>query len=356
MNNKTKDIFLSLIFIIFLFTMLIVNILKKDDNISYSERRVLEKLPKITYNSIIDGTYFKKLDKYTTDQFILRDNFRKIKINIELLTKKSYNNLYLYNDYIIERLYPLNKESILNITNKINNIKKLYLNETNNIYYSIIPDKNYFIDNSLKIDYNELKNIMNNNLDIEYIDIFNELSIEDYYKTDTHWKEERLDKVVNKLSTIMNFNTYNNKYKYISDFNGVYSSRILKNNINDKIYILDKDIDAQVYNFENNKYESIYDLDKLNSLDKYNIYLNGSVSLLQIINNNYDESKKDLIVFRDSYGSSLIPLLIDSYNSITVVDTRYINQNILNKYINFNNKDVLFLYSTLLINDSYSLK
>lgn len=357
MNNKTKDIFLSLIFIIFLFTMLIVNILKKDDNISYSERRVLEKLPKITYNSIIDGTYFKKIDKYTTDQFIWRDNFRKIKIDIDLLTKNNYNKLYLYKDYIIEETYTLNKESILNITNKINDIKRTYLNETNNIYYSIVPDKNYFVNNdNLKLDYEKLKNIMNTNLDIKYIDIFNELSIEDYYKTDTHWKEERLDKVVNKLSTIMNFNTYNNKYKYISDFKGVYSSRILKNNINDKIYILDKDIDAKVYNFENNKYESIYNLDKLNSLDKYNIYLNGSVSLLQIINNNYDESKKDLIVFRDSYGSSLIPLLIDSYNSITVVDTRYINQNILNKYINFNNKDVLFLYSTLLINDSYSLK
>ena len=92
---------------------MIVNILKKDDDISYSERRKLEKLPKITYNSLIDGTYFNTLDKYTTDQFVGRDSFRKIKINIDLLTKNNYNNLYLYNDYIIEELYPLNKESVL---------------------------------------------------------------------------------------------------------------------------------------------------------------------------------------------------------------------------------------------------
>ena len=113
MNNKVKEIVLSLIFITFLFTFMIVNILKKDDDISYSERRKLEKLPKITYNSLIDGTYFNTLDKYTTDQFIGRDSFRKIKINIDLLTKNNYNNLYLYNDYIIEELYPLNKESVL---------------------------------------------------------------------------------------------------------------------------------------------------------------------------------------------------------------------------------------------------
>lgn len=150
-------------------------------------------MPKITYDSVINGTYFSKLDKYTTDQFIWRDNFRKIKIDIDLLTKNNYNKLYLYNDYIIEETYPLNKESVINVTNKINDIKRTYLNETNNIYYSIVPDKNYFVnDDNLKLDYDELKNIMNSNLDIKYIDIFNELSLEDYYKTDTHWREERL--------------------------------------------------------------------------------------------------------------------------------------------------------------------
>lgn len=358
MNNKVKEIVLSLIFITFLFTFMIVNILKKDDDISYSERRKLEKLPKITYNSLIDGTYFNALDKYTTDQFVGRDSFRKIKINIDLLTKNNYNNLYLYNDYIIEELYPLNKESVLNVTNKINDIKNKYLNETNNIFYSIVPDKNYFVnDDNLKLDYNELKNIMDTNLNIEYIDIFNELSLEDYYKTDTHWKEEKIEKVVNKLSSKMNFKINSNySFKEISDFNGTYSSRIIKEDIKDKIYILDNDITALVYNYESDKYEDIYDLNKLNSLDKYNIYLNGSVSLLKIINNEYDESKKDLIVFRDSYGSSLIPLLIDGYNNITIIDIRYIKSSMLKDYIDFNNKDVLFLYSTLLINDSFTLK
>ena len=358
MNNKIKEIVLSIIFITFLFSFMIVKILKKDDDISYSERRKLEKRPKITYNSLIDGTYFNTLDKYTTDQFIGRDSFRKIKINIDLLTKNNYNNLYLYNDYIIEELYPINKESVLNVTKKINDIKNRYLNETNNIFYSIVPDKNYFVnDDNLKLDYNELKSIMNTNLNIEYIDIFNELSLEDYYKTDTHWKEERLEKVVNKLSSKMNFKINNDySFKEIIEFNGTYSSRIIKKNISDKIYILDNNINALVYNYESDKYEDIYDLNKLNSLDKYNVYLNGSVSLLKIINNEYDESKKDLIVFRDSYGSSLIPLLIDGYNSITVVDIRYIKSSMLKDYIDFNNKDVLFLYSTLLINDSFTLK
>ena len=357
MNNKVKNIVLSIIFITFLFTFMIVNIVKKDDDISYSERRKLQKMPKITYDSVINGTYFNTLDKYTTDQFILRDNFRKIKIDIDLLTKNNYNKLYLYKDYIIEETYPLNKESVINVTNKINNIKRTYLNETNNIYYSIVPDKNYFVnDDNLKLDYDELKNIMNSNLDIKYIDIFNELSLEDYYKTDTHWREERLFKVVNKLSKEMNFNITNNySFKRISDFNGTYSSRIVRKDIKDEIYILDNVNDINVYNYETNGYEKVYDLIKLNSLDKYNVYLSGSVSLLKIESMNTD-SAKDLIVFRDSYGSSLIPLMMNGYKSITIVDTRYISPSILSNYIDFNNKDILFLYSTLLINDSFTLK
>ena len=155
----------------------------------------------------------------------------------------------------------------------------------------------------------------------------------------------------------MNFNITNNySFKRISDFNGTYSSRIVRKDIKDEIYILDNVNDINVYNYETNGYEKVYDLIKLNSLDKYNVYLSGSVSLLKIESMNTD-SAKDLIVFRDSYGSSLIPLLIPYYQEIMVVDTRYISSKILDQYIDFDQyDDVLFIYSTLLINDSYSLK
>lgn len=94
----------------------------------------------------------------------------------------------------------------------------------------------------------------------------------------------------------------------------------------------------------------------MSSLDKYDIYLSGSSSLLRIDNNSLLDGKK-LLVFRDSYGSSLIPLLIPYYQEIMVVDTRYISSKILDQYIDFDQyDDVLFIYSTLLINDSYSLK
>ena len=77
---------------------------------------------------------------------------------------------------------------------------------------------------------------------------------------------------------------------------------------------------------------------------------------LLTIYNDKNTSGKELIIFRDSYGSSLAPLLLSSYSKITLVDTRYISPTILGNYINFDNKDVLFIYSISIINNSYSLK
>ena len=62
------------------------------------------------------------------------------------------------------------------------------------------------------------------------------------------------------------------------------------------------------------------------------------------------------MVFRDSFGSSLVPLLVQDYRSVTVVDIRYINSGILNNYLRFTNQDVLFLYSSLVLNSSSGLQ
>ena len=142
----------------------------------------------------------------------------------------------------------------------------------------------------------------------------------------------------------------------VATFRGTYSGR-LPTNVEDKIIILTNDIikNAKVFNYDKNENSKIYDYKKLNSLDKYDIYLSGATSLLTIENED-SSNDKELIIFRDSYGSSLAPLLVQAYRKITIVDTRYISPKLLSKYIEFKNQDILFIYSTILINNSFSLK
>ena len=59
---------------------------------------------------------------------------------------------------------------------------------------------------------------------------------------------------------------------------------------------------------------------------------------------------RELILFRDSFGSSLAPLLAEDYAAIILIDIRYIPPQQLGKYVDFAGKDVLFLYSSLVLN------
>ena len=63
------------------------------------------------------------------------------------------------------------------------------------------------------------------------------------------------------------------------------------------------------------------------------------------------------MVFRDSYGSSLIPLLVGAYSKVTVLDTRYIHPNRIADYCDLSAADdVLFMYSTSVLNSSMTLR
>ena len=296
------------------------------------------------------------------DNFYQREMFRKLKTSVEIdvFKKQDVNKIYKYNDFLVEQIYPLDEKSVTNLTNKINYIKDSYLNETNKIYYSIIPDKNYYTDNShLKLDYDKMKQIMKNNLkDLQYIDVFQDLKLDSYYYTDSHWKQEKLQSVAKTIADNMNFSiTQNYNEQKVATFKGVYAGQLPINTKEDEIKILVNNViaDANAYNYETKEQGGIYNFKKLTGYDKYDIYLSGATPLIEISNAN-NKTNKTLVIFRDSYASSLAPLLMEGYSKITLVDTRYISPKILNEYVNFENADILFLYSTLIINNSMALK
>ena len=190
-----------------------------------------------------------------------------------------------------------------------------------------------------------------------YIDIFKELSKEDYYKTDIHWKQENLKKVVNKIENEMKLkDTSKIKYeeKEIGEFYGSLYGQLGYEIEADKIKYLTNDTieKCTTYNYEIKENGKVYDLQKYkNSKDKYDIYLSGPTSLISIENPSANNDK-ELLLFRDSFGSSIAPLLIENYRKITLIDLRYINSELLTEYIEFNNQDVLFLYSGVVLNQN----
>ena len=97
------------------------------------------------------------------------------------------------------------------------------------------------------------------------------------------------------------------------------------------------------------------DMEKAASRDPYEIFLGGADPLI-IIENPNAEREKELVVFRDSFGSSLVPLLVSEYSKVTLIDTRYMQSAAIGSFVKFDNQDVLFLYSTLILNNSLAMK
>ena len=123
------------------------------------------------------------------------------------------------------------------------------------------------------------------------------------------------------------------------------------------LYLMESDMltDCAVYDHETGKTGTVYDRTKLDSRDLYDVYLSGARALLTI-ENPVAHTDKELIVFRDSFGSSMVPLLIQDYSKVTLVDIRYLSSDLLDQFVDFHGQDVLFLYGTLILNNSSSLK
>lgn len=342
-------------FLVLLIFIFLINIVVKDKQISTTERRILSQFPEISISKLFNGEVTGKFENYAVDQFVGRDFFRYVKAfySTNIYRQKDNNNYFENNGAIYKMEYPLVKQNVQKNANKIKEIYDAHLSNMN-VYYAIIPDKNYYLknDNHLKLDYNLLKQIMNEELtSLKYIDIWNSLKLEDYYKTDLHWKQENLINVANTIKSSMNLLNIENNYKktQVGDFYGTYYGQICSNISPDKMYILSNDIinSCITYNYESKKQGKIYD--KKETKDKYDIFLSGATSIIKIENNNAT-ADKELLIFRDSFGSSIAPLLVENYKRITLIDLRYISSKILDQYIKFENQDVLFLYSTVILN------
>lgn len=340
--------------------------LKPAAQYSTTERRKLEQFPKLTLENVAEGEFMTDFEKYTLDQFPMRDGFRSLKawVSQNIFRKSDNNDIYVADGYAVKMEYLLKEEALEYAAGRFQKIYEKYLKDSGGeIYLSLIPDKNYFLaepSGHLSLDYEKLYHIMQNKMPYaEYIDITGLLSIEDYYKTDVHWRQENLVDVAQKIGDGMGI-TLDGAYETRAleeDFYGAYFGQSALNLPGETLYYLTNEALEQytVYNYENNETLGIYDMEKAVGDDPYEIFLSGPVSLLKI-ENPKAETEKELVVFRDSFGSSLVPLLAEGYKTITLVDIRYIQSDFLVNFIDFTGKDVLFLYSTVVLTNSETLK
>lgn len=334
--------------------------------LSEAERRPLAQRPAVSGEALLSGTFMADFEDYSLDQFPLRDAFRQIKTRFHyfVLGQMDNNGIYLAKGHVVKQEYPLSEVSVNHALNRFQYLYETYFSGSN-VYAAVVPDKGYYLaeeSGHLAMDYETMFRMVREGMPwASFIDLTDTLSAADYYRTDTHWRQERLletaGKICDSLGVTAPRESDFTRTALDRPFYGVYRGQVALPLEPDTIYLLESPLleDCIVYDYETGEIGTVYDRSKLDSRDLYDVYLSGARSLLTIENPNASTGR-ELIVFRDSFGSSLVPLLLRDYATVTLVDIRYIRSDLLDRFLDFSGQDVLLLYSTLVLNNSASLK
>jgi len=333
---------------------------------SDSERRPLAQLPELSGKTVLSGSFMERFEDYTLDQFPLRDGFRRVKslFHSYVLGQKDINEIYLHKGYAAQMVHPLQDTSVNHALGRFAALREKYLADSK-VYMAVVPDKNYYLapaSGRLSLDYDRLYAMVEEGMPwAEHIDLRQTLKLTDYYFTDTHWRQEQLLPAAEVICAAMGV-TAPRREDYTQTtlpkrFYGVYYGQAALPMEPEGMDILESDLlkECTVYDHETGKTGAVYDLGKLESRDLYDVYLSGAKALLTI-NNPRGIPGKELIVFRDSFGSSMVPLLLQDYEKVTLVDIRYIGTDLLGSFVDFHGQDVLMLYSSLILNNASAMK
>ena len=328
--------------------------------ISEAERRPLAQKPAFSEK------FQTEFESYCLDQFPMRDGFRTLKslFHTGVLGQKDNNGIYLADGTAVKQEYPLNRESVNHAIGRFQRIYEQYL-AGSRCFYAIVPDKGFYLGEDsghLTMDYDALYAQMAEGLSwAQEIDLRPTLTGQDYYRTNTHWRQEKLLPAAAALCEGLGVAPPRAEDFAAAalerPFYGVYYGQAALPMEPDTLFLMESELMSQcsVYDYETGKTGSIYDMTKLDSRDLYDVYLSGAKALLTIENPNAG-TDRELIVFRDSFGSSIVPLLLSDYARVTLVDIRYVQTELLGQFLDFHGQDVLLLYSTLVLNSSAALK
>ena len=386
-------------FVLCLVSMMVLMVISPKETISRAERRRLAEKPRLTAKNLLEKSFMDDTEKYLLDHFPFRDGLRRIKAYFayDVLQQKENNDIYVVDGHASKLEYPLNESSVKRLAAKMNQLRQQYFPEQT-ARYAIVPDKNYFLaeqNGFPSVDYERMRSLLSQELQtvsasdsaFAYMEITSGLTIDDYYHTDTHWRQERILDVARcaadalGVGEFLSFSSGSQAaftQNQIKDFFGVYYGQAALPMEPDTIVYLTSEVTdaARVWSLEENMqsgknagkvvlpdeegavWKAVYQTEKLEdekSLDKYDVFVGGASSL-QVIRSPKAAAKRRLILFRDSYTSSLAPLLLEAYGEIVLIDLRYIDAARIGTYVDFAGADILFLYNTSIVNHSEMLK
>ena len=349
------------VFLVVLFGLALANLFYTPPLVSQTERRTLKTMPELTVDTLVSGKFMREFEAYALDSFVGRDDFRAVKAQMlfHVYQQKDNNGVYLADGHAA-KLETENLAAIARAVSKFNAMAAL-LPESVRLYYGIIPEKGYFLaepNGYPPLDYAEIERLLAEGLpNMQGIDLKSAMDLDDYYRTDLHWDQAKLATVVAYLGEELGFSTSWDYRQTSHPFLGVYAGQLALPLPTEGLTLLQSTVtDGLLVSYLDPKTGGmtpgeLYRLEELGNVDPYSVFLGGAQPLI-VLENPVAESERELVIFRDSFSSSLAPLLAEGYSRITLVDLRYLTGRVLDQYATISDDaDVLFLYGVQVVSN-----
>ena len=359
----------ALIFLLFIFGFFIANLVVPDRVMSEQENKYLQQLPSFSFESLFNKTFTKDFETYTTDQFVLRDEWISLKAASELALGKEQNNGVVYgkNETLIE---PFETPEQSDTDERMSYLNALVHNTDADVYFALIPEKS-------ELWADRLPGLTPNDSEAAFIEYCYGLSEANnvdmlgalrehadeyiYYRTDHHWTSLGAYYGFTALAEAMGIEapaleSYTDRHTVSDSFYGTtWSSSGFSWVSPDSMEIFVEPYDGlEITSYpEGAPIEGeLYKMSQLEKKDKYSMFMGGNCPLHEIVTGNEGPS---LLIIRDSYTDSLIPFLLEDFSEIHVVDLRYYRMSIADYIAEHDFDSVLVAYSLATFNSDTNL-
>ena len=332
--KRKASIATAAVFLAVLFGFSLLHLALPDREVSRSERRRLAQLPPLS------SGFSDKLEEYMLDQFPLREQLRTVNSLVRLygLGQADIHGIYLQGGGAFRMDGPLQEKQVRHAAAVFPAVQETYFPSLP-AHYVIVPDKNAKAETVRpRLDTETMRGIVREALPgMTEIDIWDLLSADDYYKTDPHWRQERLLPVAAAICEALGADAPGTfTEKTLSPFYGAYYGQAALPMAPDTLTYLER-ADTK-------------------AAEVTGAELDGAQPVLTVTSPNVHNGRH-LVLFRDSFGSSLAPLLLGSFERITLVDLRYVSAARLADYADLSDAtDVLYLCSTAVWNNGGTLR
>ena len=114
--------------------------------------------------------------------------------------------VYVYRGYAAATDAPWSEKSLDFAVKRFSHLLEAYFSGSEHVYMSVIPDKAAFMETPegyTPAGAQETADYLAQRLPVQTIDISGLLALEDYYRTDPHWRQERLSAVAQTILEAM---------------------------------------------------------------------------------------------------------------------------------------------------------